>query len=158
MLNINSHDLKDTDLIGRIIGENIEKGSILCLDGDLGAGKTTLTQSIAKGLQIDEYITSPTFNIIKEYSGRLKLFHMDVYRIEDIIEMYDLGYEEYIYSDGVCVIEWSSKIKEILPENRMNIKLLRGKDDNERVFCIKGKGRVYEKITKELNKYESFRN
>ena len=158
MLKIISHNLQQTNCIGKIIGKNTEKGTVICLDGDLGAGKTTLTQSIAKGLEIDEYITSPTFNIIKEYDGRLKLFHMDVYRINDIIEMIDLGYEEYIYSDGVCIIEWSDKIKEILPENRINMRLLRGKEENERTFHIDGKGSSFEKIKKELMKYDSTSN
>mgnify|MGYP000356765787 FL=1 len=158
MLKIISHNLQETNFIGKIIGKNTEKGTVICLDGDLGAGKTTLTQSIAKGIEIDEYITSPTFNIIKEYDGRLKLFHMDVYRINDIIEMIDLGYEEYIYSDGVCIIEWSDKIKEILPENRINMRLLRGKEENERTFHIDGKGSSFEKIEKELMKYDSTSN
>ena len=158
MLKITAHNLRDTDNIGQIIGQNLEKGAVICLDGDLGAGKTTLTQSIAKGLEIDGYITSPTFNIIKEYEGRLKLFHMDVYRINNIDEMIDLGYEEYIYSDGVSVIEWSANIKEILPQNRIDIKLLRENDENKRIFYIDSKGSLYEKIMEELSKYESIRN
>lgn len=154
MLEIISHNLEDTNKIGKIIGENINKGTIICLDGDLGAGKTTLTQSIAKGLNIDDYITSPTFNIIKEYEGRLNLYHMDVYRIEDISEMYDLGYEEFFYSEGVCVIEWSHKIKEILPNERIDIHILKGKADNDRIFKIRGSGKDFEEILEELKKWK----
>ncbi len=159
MLKITARNLKDTNDIGCIIGRNIEKGAVICLDGDLGAGKTTITQSIAKGLEINGYVTSPTFNIIKEYEGKLKLFHMDVYRINDIEEMIDLGYEEYIYSDGVCVIEWSANIKDILPQNRIDIKMLRDNgEENKRILYIDGVGRLYEKVIKELKKYDSIRD
>ena len=99
-------NLHDTEIVGKIIARNLFKGTVLCLDGDLGAGKTTLTQFIAKEFGVDENITSPTFTIIKEYEGKLPFYHMDVYRIESDDEMYDLGYEEYIYSDGVTIIEW----------------------------------------------------
>jgi len=95
---------------------------VLALIGDLGTGKTALTRYIAKGLGIDERITSPTFTIVKEYTeGRLPLYHFDVYRIGDVEEMDELGYEEYFYSDGVCLIEWSTLIQEIIPDNAIEI-------------------------------------
>jgi tRNA threonylcarbamoyladenosine biosynthesis protein TsaE len=156
-MKITVNNLKDTENVGKIIGRNLMSGTVLCLDGDLGAGKTTLTQYIAKEFGIDEYITSPTFTIIKEYEGTLPLYHMDVYRIDSEDDMYDLGYEEYIYSDGVTIIEWSHKIKNILPENRIDIEIQRI-DENSRILDISGKGPSFEKIAEELKKYENTRN
>ena len=99
---------KATSSLGEKIGNILFPGAILCLNGDLGAGKTALTKSIALGLGIREDITSPTFTIVNEYEdGRLKLNHFDVYRIGSSDEMYDIGFEEYIASEGVCIIEWS---------------------------------------------------
>lgn len=148
-------NLKDTEIVGKIIARNLEKGTVLCLDGDLGAGKTTLTQFIAKEFGVNECITSPTFTIIKEYEGKLPFYHMDVYRIDSEDDMYDLGYEEYIYSEGITIIEWSQKIINMLPENRINIDIQRVNDDNLRVLSITGKGHSYDKIIEELKKYEN---
>jgi tRNA threonylcarbamoyladenosine biosynthesis protein TsaE len=148
------NNLKDTEQIGQIISHCLEKGTVLCLDGDLGVGKTSLTQFIAREFGIDEYITSPTFTIIKEYQGRLPFYHMDVYRIDSEDDMYDLGYDEYIYSEGVTIIEWSHKIEGILPEERINIEIQRV-DDQCRLMIIDGKGSTYEKLTEELKKYEN---
>lgn len=153
-MKIKVNNLQDTKKIGKIISRCLEKGTVLCLDGDLGAGKTAITQFIAKEFGVKEYITSPTFNIIKEYEGRLPFYHMDVYRIESEDDMYDLGYDEYIYSEGVTVIEWSENIRTILPDERIDIKIDRI-DDNKRIMTIEGKGVVYEKITEELKKYEN---
>lgn len=153
-MKIKVNNLQDTEKIGKIISRCLEKGTVLCLDGDLGAGKTAITQFIAKEFGVKEYITSPTFNIIKEYEGRLPFYHMDVYRIESEDDMYDLGYDEYIYSEGVTVIEWSENIKGILPDERIDIKIDRI-DDNKRIMTIEGSGVVYEKITEELKNYEN---
>lgn len=153
-MKITVNNLQDTEKIGKIISRCLEKGTVLCLDGDLGAGKTAITQFIAKEFGVKEYITSPTFNIIKEYEGRLPFYHMDVYRIESEDDMYDLGYDEYIYSEGVTVIEWSEKIRGILPEERIDVKIDRI-DDNKRIMTIEGKGVVYDKITEELKNYEN---
>lgn len=153
-MKIISNNLKDTENIGKIISRNLQSGTVLCLDGDLGAGKTAITQFIAREFGVKDYITSPTFNIIKEYLGRLPFYHMDVYRIESEDDMYDLGYDEYIYSEGVCVIEWSENIKGILPSDRVNINIDRI-DDNRRMLNISGSGEVFENITEELKQYEN---
>jgi tRNA threonylcarbamoyladenosine biosynthesis protein TsaE len=92
----------------------LQPGDVLALEGDLGAGKTTFTQGVAKGLGIETYIDSPTFTLIKEYHGRLPLYHMDVYRLEGADE--DLGWDEYFYGDGVTLVEWASRIKQLMPE------------------------------------------
>lgn len=113
-----THNSKETYELGFNMGKSAKAGDVYCLDGDLGVGKTVFTQGFAKGLGINEPINSPTFTIVQEYhEGRLPLHHFDVYRIGDITEMDEIGYEEYFYSEGVCLIEWGNLISEIMPEN-----------------------------------------
>ena len=99
------------------LAQNAKSGDIYCLCGDLGVGKTVFTKGFAKGLGIDEHITSPTFTIVNEYAGSLPLYHFDVYRIADPDEMYDIGFDEYIFGESVCLIEWANLIEELIPEN-----------------------------------------
>lgn len=113
-----THNSKETYELGFNMGKSAKAGDVYCLDGDLGVGKTVFTQGFTKGLGINEPINSPTFTIVQEYhEGRLPLYHFDVYRIGDITEMDEIGYEEYFYSEGVCLIEWGNLISEIMPEN-----------------------------------------
>lgn len=108
---------RDTFALGKELGERASGGEIYLLHGDLGVGKTVFTKGFAEGIGISEPVTSPTFTIIQEYGdGRIPFYHFDVYRIGDVEEMYDLGYEDYFFGEGVCLIEWASRIKEILPE------------------------------------------
>ena len=108
--------------IGKKLGEKADKGEIICLEGDLGVGKTVFTKGFAEGLNIEENIDSPTFTIVQEYTeGRLPLYHFDVYRIGDISEMDEIGYEDYFFGEGVCLIEWASRIKELIPEFAIHI-------------------------------------
>ncbi|MDP4146133.1 MAG: tRNA (adenosine(37)-N6)-threonylcarbamoyltransferase complex ATPase subunit type 1 TsaE [Bacillota bacterium] len=116
-------NLDKTLELGYFIGENAKPGDIICINGDLGTGKTHLTKGIAKGLGIEEHITSPTFNIVNEYKGRLKLFHFDVYRVNDPDEIYAIGFDEYIFSDAISVIEWSNYIEELIPEEHLSINI-----------------------------------
>ena len=128
-------DESETKQFGLNLGKDLKKGDIVALTGDLGTGKTTLTKYIGEGLGITEMITSPTFTIIQEYySGRLPLYHFDVYRINDIEEMAELGYEEYFYGDGVTIIEWADQILEIIPEHAIVINIEYGKTTDERVY------------------------
>ncbi|SDZ18164.1 tRNA threonylcarbamoyladenosine biosynthesis protein TsaE [Proteiniborus ethanoligenes] len=150
LLKMNIDSIKETENLGLMIGKLLKGGEVICMTGDLGAGKTTLTQSIAKGLDIEDYVTSPTFTIINEYKGRCDLYHFDVYRIGDIEEMYDLGYEEYFYSDGVAIIEWADIIEEILPDERLNITISKKDYMDSREITIEGKGDKYSNIIKEL--------
>ena len=116
-MKIESFCEKDTFQIAYQLGQEARIGDIYLLEGDLGVGKTVFAKGFAEGLEIDEPITSPTFTIIQEYhQGRIPLYHLDVYRIADVEEMFELGYEGYFFGDGVCLIEWASLIKEILPE------------------------------------------
>ena len=108
--------------IGKKLGEKADKGEIICLEGDLGVGKTVFTKGFAEGLNIEENIDSPTFTIVQEYTeGRLPLYHFDVYRIGDISEMDEIGYDDYFFGEGVCLIEWASRIKELIPESAIRI-------------------------------------
>ena len=108
--------------IGKKLGEKADKGEIICLEGDLGVGKTVFTKGFAEGLNIEENIDSPTFTIVQEYTeGRIPLYHFDVYRIGDISEMDEIGYEDYFFGEGVCLIEWASRIKELIPESAIHV-------------------------------------
>lgn len=113
---------EETYELGKRIGEKISEGSILCLDGDLGVGKTILTQGVAAGLGIQDSVNSPTFTIVQVYDeGRIPLYHFDVYRIGDPEEMYEIGFEDYFYGEGVCLIEWATLIDELIPEEAIKI-------------------------------------
>lgn len=107
-----------TYLIGEALGKTLEKGDIVALIGELGSGKTLLTQGIAKGLDVPDLynVTSPTFNLINEYPGRLQLYHMDIYRLSGVNDLEDIGFEEYMSKSGVIVIEWAEKIKDVIPD------------------------------------------
>lgn len=126
---------QETKQFGKELGASLQEGDIVALIGDLGTGKTALTKYIAEGLGIKSMITSPTFTIVQEYhDGRLPLYHFDVYRIMEPEEMYELGYEEYFFGNGVCVVEWADRIEELLPEDAKFIYLEYGKEQGERVY------------------------
>lgn len=122
--------------LGKKIGHLAHSGDIICLNGDLGSGKTHLTKGIAMGLGISDNITSPTFTIVNEYEGRIKLYHFDVYRVNDPDEISEMGFDEYIFGDGVSVIEWSNYIKEIIPEECMSINIIKIPEINESIRKI----------------------
>lgn len=133
---------KETFQVGKDLGEKAEKGQIYTLTGDLGVGKTVFTKGLAEGLGITEPISSPTFTIVQIYeSGKLPLYHFDVYRIGDVEEMEEIGYEDYFYGEGVCLIEWANLIGEILPEGIIPVTI---EKDLE-------KGFDYRRITIELS-------
>ena len=135
---IEPHDPEETFEVGRTIGMNAKPGQIYTLTGDLGVGKTVFTQGVAAGLGITEPVNSPTFTIIQEYEdGRLPFYHFDVYRIGDLEEMEEIGYDDYFFGQGICLIEWAELIEEILPEKRIEVTI---EKDLE-------KGFEYRKIT-----------
>ncbi|MCK5533892.1 tRNA (adenosine(37)-N6)-threonylcarbamoyltransferase complex ATPase subunit type 1 TsaE [bacterium] len=110
-----------TKKIGKYLGGILKGGDVICLVGELGAGKTTFTQGVAKGLKVDEYVNSPTFRLINEYKGKYPVYHFDLYRIDSILEIEELGYKEYFYSEGITIIEWADKIVDVWPEERIEI-------------------------------------
>ena len=135
---IETYSSEETFEAGKAIGKVAKAGDIYTLDGDLGAGKTVFTKGVAAGLSIKEHVNSPTFTIIQQYdTGRLPLYHFDVYRIGDIEEMDEIGCEDYFYGNGVCIIEWAHLINELIPENAARITIEKNSE----------KGFDYRKIT-----------
>lgn len=135
---IETYSAGETYALGEKIGKAAAPGQVYTLTGDLGVGKTVLTQGVAKGLGITEPVNSPTFTIVQVYdTGRLPFYHFDVYRIGDVEEMEEIGYEDYFYGEGVCLIEWADLIREILPETLISVTIEKDLD----------KGFDYRKIT-----------
>ena len=127
----------DTRELGIELAEKAKVGDVIALVGDLGTGKTALTRYIAEGLGIKDTISSPTFTIVKEYkSGRMPLYHFDVYRLGDTEEFYDIGGEEYLYGDGLCVIEWAEIIEDAWPEKTTVVRIEYGENEGERIVNI----------------------
>lgn len=123
-MNFESYKESETFELGYRLGVEAKPGEIFCLDGDLGTGKTVFTKGFAKGLGINEPVSSPTFTIVQEYQdGRLPFYHFDVYRISDISEMDEIGYEDYFYGEGICFIEWAELIEDLLPKKRTYIRI-----------------------------------
>lgn len=141
------HNVEETYAMATLLAKYVQAGDVIALVGDLGAGKTTFTQGLAKGLGIMEQVNSPTFTIIKEYEGRLPLYHMDVYRLTG---EEDLGFDEYFSGDGVTVVEWPSQIAALLPEELLWIEIRATKDD-ERQIRLRPQGERYIKLCKELD-------
>lgn len=146
------YNVDDTAKLGINLGKSLNAGDIICLTGDLGVGKTHITKGIAKGLGINDNITSPTFTIVNEYdSGRLKLNHFDVYRVSDPDEIYAIGFDDYIFSDAVSIIEWANYIEEILPNDLLHIDIKKdySKGEDYRKITLNAYGKRYDYI-KEL--------
>lgn len=142
-----SNQPEETMEFSKRLARLLKPGDVIALEGDLGAGKTTFTKGLALGLEIKKTVNSPTFTIIKEYQGRLPLYHMDVYRVEDSFE--DLGFDEYFEGNGVTVVEWAHLIAEQLPLELLTISLFLGENGTRR-FVLKPKGKRYEEICKEI--------
>lgn len=134
---INISSEAETRQLGLRIADAVEPGDIIALTGDLGTGKTALTKYIAEGLGVKEEINSPTFNIVKEYtSGRLPLYHFDVYRLDGGDEFYDAGAEDYLNGKGVCVIEWADIVADVLPGDALVANIRYGAEEGERVVTL----------------------
>lgn len=138
-IQIQINNLDDTLKLGTLLGRLAGPGDVICLDGDLGAGKTALSQAIARGLGVPEtcYVTSPSFAILHEYQGRIPMYHMDFYRLQDSGEVEDLGFDEYFYLAGLTVIEWSIRAVDLLPDERL-ILVITQSDDLSRTVTLKG--------------------
>ncbi len=136
MIEIITKTPEETIKLGYSIGSQLHQGDIIALQGTLAAGKTTITKGIADALAVTESVTSPTFTLISEYEGRLPVYHMDVYRLDGIDDFLNLGVEELLYGDGICIIEWSEKILSELPPEKTIIIKLEVKKDNTRQITI----------------------
>lgn len=139
-----TNSYEETERAAAEFAESLKGGEVIAMYGDLGAGKTAFVRGLARALGIEGHITSPTFTIMNAYEGRLPLYHFDVYRIADPDEMYEIGYDDYIGSDGVCVIEWAELIEDILPDRyiKIDIKKDSGKGDDYREITIEETGAV----------------
>ena len=138
-MTVTTRSAEETIKLGEKIARRLKSGDIVALSGDLGAGKTTLVKGIAKGLGVKNYryVNSPSFVLVKEYKGKIPLFHFDIYRLNNLKDIEDIGYEDYLARDGVVVIEWSSKMARILPKKHFGI-ALKIKNPNERIISVKG--------------------
>lgn len=134
--------------MARKLASFLKAGDIISLTGDLGAGKTCFVQGLAKGLGIKNRITSPTFNLIKEYKGKIPLYHFDIYRLENLSELINLGYEEYFYGQGITVIEWGDKIRPLLGSEYLEIEFKLKTKMNERIIHISTYGHIWEERVK----------
>lgn len=153
MIKKETHSFEETVELGKKLGSILKSGDIICLCGDLGTGKTALTNGIAKALGITSYITSPTFTLVNEYEGALPLYHFDVYRIGDPEEMFDIGFEEYINGGGISIIEWGEQIREILPSEIINVSISKNLDKgiDIRNITIDFEGERYSGYQQELD-------
>ena len=140
-MEITTNSPAETEAVGASLAAKLEPGSVIAFTGDLGAGKTAFTRGLAKGLGIEERVTSPTFTIVNEYEGgRLPLFHFDMYRLDSADELFDIGWEDYLARGGVCAVEWSENIADALEEDTIRVDIRRGEHDSQRVITITGGG------------------
>ena len=138
---LKTHSPEETQAIGEQIGRKLKPGDVIALIGDLGAGKTCLTQGIARGVRIapDQIVNSPSYILINEYEGKIPIYHIDLYRLQHIDEILDLGLDEYLEGDGICVIEWADRMLELLPENAIHIQLA-WEDESTRTIEVRNSG------------------
>jgi tRNA threonylcarbamoyladenosine biosynthesis protein TsaE len=136
--------------LARAVGELLQAGDVVSLVGELGAGKTVFARGVARALGVTELVVSPTFTIVREYEGRVPLVHVDVYRIEAVQELHDLGFEEVVRDDAVTLVEWGDRIDGLLPGDRLDIRLAPGAADDERVVEIEGHGHSWRARATEL--------
>ncbi|NGQ96060.1 tRNA (adenosine(37)-N6)-threonylcarbamoyltransferase complex ATPase subunit type 1 TsaE [Brevibacillus sp. SYP-B805] len=141
------HGEEETRRLGERLAAFLQPGDVLALEGDLGAGKTTFTQGLARGLGVRGVVNSPTFTLIKEYAGKLPLYHMDVYRVGD--DVASLGLDDYLFGEGVCVVEWASLIEPVLPPERLTITLTKDGEDS-RICRMEPAGRRYIELCERL--------
>ncbi len=151
-LDLVSHSPEETQRIGVCLGRLAQAGDVFLLVGELGAGKTCLTQGIAWGLDIKDYALSPSFVIMRELYGRLPLYHIDLFRLERLAEIEDLGLDEYLYGSGVCVVEWAEKGLELLPPEHLLIEL-DFRDDTQRGCHLKPSGQRYQELLASLRNH-----
>ena len=136
--------------LARAVGELLRPGDVVSLVGELGAGKTVFARGVARALGVTELVVSPTFTIVREYEGRVPLVHVDVYRIDAVQELHDLGFEEVVRDDAVTIVEWGDMIDGLLPGDRLDVRLTQGAADDERVVEIEGHGRSWGARAAEL--------
>jgi len=156
-LMFNSHSPEQTQLLGSYLGRLARKADVLLLTGELGTGKTCLVQGIAHGLNVKEYAFSPSFVILRQYQGRLPLYHIDFYRLDCIYEIAGLGLEDYFYGDGVCVVEWAEKGQQLLPQDNLLISIQYVTAfPTGRSIRLKPRGQRYTQLVEQLTEESGF--
>lgn len=137
---------EETESLGEQLGALLQPGTVLAYTGDLGAGKTAFTRGLARGLGICEQVTSPTFTLVNEYeTGRVPLFHFDMYRLGSSDELFDIGWEDYLARGGICAVEWSENVEDALDEDTIWVEIYRGKQENQREITISNAPKLCEK-------------
>jgi tRNA threonylcarbamoyladenosine biosynthesis protein TsaE len=152
MWNIRTTSPNETFELGQRLGQLLQEEDVICLTGDLGAGKTLITQGIAAALGVEQPVTSPTFTVLNIYEGKINIYHFDLYRLEQPEELEDIGFSEFTSSGGVVIIEWSDKFPGNMPEKYLQIMLKRGTENEERLISFLPNGKRYVQICEELNK------
>ena len=151
-LSVITHSLSETRRLGSLLGQLLEGNEIICLEGELGTGKTSLIQGIGHGQGISEPITSPTFTLVNEYQGvTATLYHVDLYRLESTREMTQAGIDAYLFSDGICLIEWAEKATAILPPEHLNI-TMKHQGGNKRDILLQPRGQSYRRLLDRLRR------
>ncbi|MBP2655752.1 MAG: tsaE [Firmicutes bacterium] len=151
MLQFSTNEPEATQRFGKELAARLQAGDVICLSGDLGAGKTLLVQGMAAGMGITDDVTSPTFTILQVYdNGRIPFYHFDLYRLDTSRELENIGFEEYVGTDGVAVIEWADKFVEAMPENCLWIEINLGQGENERIIYVKPEGERFGRLCEEL--------
>lgn len=133
-----SNSEKETEMFGERFASFLKGNEVISFTGDLGAGKTAFIRGMARGLGIAERVTSPTFTIVNEYTGKRNLFHFDMYRLSGPEELYDIGWEDYLKRDGICAIEWSEVVSDAIPEDAIHVELKNGENDSQRIITVSG--------------------
>ena len=151
-LRIVSYSPEETQDLGRAVGRQARAGDIYLLHGPLGAGKTCLTQGIAWGLDVVEYARSPTFVLMNQYRGRLEIHHLDLYRVSSPSEAWDLGLEEQLFGNGICIVEWAERAEELFPEDSLRIVLEYAEGENERLITLEAGGPSFRPLLEELGR------
>lgn len=151
MYTITTRSESETLFLGKMLGGMLKPGDLVTLNGDLGAGKTCLARGVGSGLDVAGRVKSPSFALVNEYEGRIPLYHMDVYRLDNPAEIEDLGYEEYFYGTGATLVEWAERISSYLPEQRLDIMISKvPNDEDTRKITLSPRGERYEKMAREL--------
>jgi len=142
----------ETTALGFCLGRALQAGDVVCVIGELGTGKTHFAKGIARGLGIERDVTSPSYTILQIYEGRIPLYHFDLYRMETADELFDIGFDEFIYGRGACIVEWADRFLAYMPQERLTVSLEYGRDAAERSVKVEAAGRRYQLLLEEMQK------
>ena len=153
MFAIHTDSPEGTLRFGRALAALLQAGDVLCLTGNLGAGKTLLAKGIAAGLGVEEVVTSPTFTVLQVYEARVPLYHFDLYRLEQAEELFDIGFDEFTAAQGISIIEWADKFPGSMPDSYLWVEIRNGSDIADRIIAVASRGSRYDNLCKELKNF-----